>query len=236
MTISESGTAVSGGVLNLTCSVNVSIPPVVQWIYPNNTVITNSIRWINVGPPVRAGNITNLTLTFSPLLTSHGGQYTCQSRVDEASSARNFTRNVTVQSELVYTPCTHFYSNINFVCILSWLVESPSLSTSRELNGTLYVNQSVNLTCTATLSQHVDSSVTVVVTWTGPRGFLYNITMATQRTCTNTLQTTDSGNYTCSATARPDVSSTFVAASTNTTSVLNIVVVGKTQLTQSQAE
>ena len=60
--------------------------------------------------------------------------------------------------------------------------------------------------------------------------------MATQRTCTNTLQTTDSGNYTCSAIARPDVSSTFVAASTNTTSVLNIVVVGKTQLTQSQAE
>ena len=44
------------------------------------------------------------------------------------------------------------------------------------------------------------------------------------------LQTSDSGNYTCSATARPDVSSTFVAASMNTTSVLSIVVVGKTLL------
>jgi len=64
--------------------------------------------------------------------------------------------------------------------------------------------------------------------------------MATQETYTNTatvnpLQTTDSGSYTCSAIARPDVSSIFVAASTNTTSVVNIVVVGKTQLSQSKA-
>ena len=131
--------------------------------------------------------------------------------------------------------------NINFVCPFSWLVESPSLSTSHEPNGTLYVNQSVSLNCTATLSQHVDTSVTVVVTWTGPRGFLSNITMETQETYTSTvpvnaLQTSDSGSYTCSAIARPDVSSTFVAESTNTTSVLNIVVVGKTELTQSHAE
>ena len=64
--------------------------------------------------------------------------------------------------------------------------------------------------------------------------------MATQETYINTvtvnpLQTTDSGGYTCSAIARPDVSSTFVAASTNTTSVLNIMIAGKTQLTQSHA-
>ena len=223
----------------MTCTVDVSILPVVQWIYNNGTVITNS-SWITVDPPVRAGNIMNLTLIFEPLVPSHGGQYTCQSRVDEASSARNSTRNVTVQSELVYTPCTHFFSNINFVCVLSWLVESPSLSTSREPNGMLYVNQSVNLTCTATLPQHVDTSVTVVVTWTGPRGFLSGITMETQETYTNTatvnpLQTTDSGSYTCSVIARPDASSTFIAASTNTTSVVNITVVGKTQLSQSEA-
>jgi len=130
-----------------------------------------------------------------------------------------------------------FFSNIYFVCVLSWLVESPSLSTSREPIGILYANQSVTLTCIATLPESVDTSVTVVATWTGPRGFLSTITMATQRTYTNTatvnaLQTTDSGSYTCSVIVSPDdVSSTFVAASTNTTSVLNIMVVGKTQLT-----
>ena len=136
---------------------------------------------------------------------------------------------------------TFFFSNINFVCVLSWLVGPPSLSTSREPSGILFVNQSVTLTCTATLLGSVDTSATVVVTWTGPRGVLPTITMATQETCTNTatvnaLETTDSGSYTCSAIAKPDdVSSTFVTASTNTTSVLNIVVVGKTQLTESQA-
>ena len=191
-----------------------------------------------MGLSVRAGNITNLTLIFEPLVTSHGGQYTCQSRVDEASSARYSTRNVTVESELVYTPCTHFFQLL-ILFVLSWLVESPSLSTSREPSGILFVNQCVTLTCTATLPESVDTSVTVVVTWTGPRGVLFNITMATQETYTNTVtvnavQTTDSGSYTCSAIARPDVSSTFVAASTNTTSVLNIVVAGKTQLSRSQ--
>ena len=104
MTIFEFGTAVSGDTFSLTCTVDVSIPPVVQWIDPNGTVITNTTL-ITVGPPVRAGNITNLTLIFEPLLTSHGGQYTCQSDVDVASSARYSTRNVTVQSELVYTHC-----------------------------------------------------------------------------------------------------------------------------------
>jgi len=79
-----------------------------------------------------------------------------------------------------------------------------------------------------------------VVTWTGPRGFLSDNTITTQEAYINTvpvnaLQTPDSGSYTCSAIARPDVSSTFVAASTNTTSVLNIMVVGKTQLSQSKA-
>ena len=122
-----------------------------------------------------------------------------------------------------------------------WLVGSLSLSTSREPNETLYVNQNVTLTCTASLSPTVDTSVTVVVTWSGPRGVQSNTAMTTQREYTNAvthsqLQTSDSGNYTCSATARPDVSSTFVAASTNTTSVLSIVVVGKTLLILSQTE
>ena len=122
-----------------------------------------------------------------------------------------------------------FILTIDFVCVLSWLVGSLSLSTSHEPNGTLYGNQNVTLTCTATLPESVDTSVTVVVTWSGPRGFLSNNTTVP----INALETTDSGSYTCSAIARPDVTSTFVAASTNTTSVLNIMVVGKTH---SQAE
>ena len=100
MIILESGTTVAGKTLSLICTVDVNIPPVVQWIYPNNTVITNS-SGITVGPPVRSGNVTNFTLTFHPLLSSHGGRYTCQSDVNATSSTRSSTRNITVQSELV---------------------------------------------------------------------------------------------------------------------------------------
>ena len=100
LTISESGTGIAGDPFNLTCTVDVSRRPVVQWIHSNGTNVT-SVGGISVGLPMRAGNITNLTLTFDPLLTSHGGPYTCQSVVDEASSTRNSTRNITVQCELV---------------------------------------------------------------------------------------------------------------------------------------
>ena len=100
MTISGPGRAVAGNTLTLTCTVDVSIQPVVQWMHSNGTNVT-SVGGISVGLPVRAGSITNLTLTFSPLSTSHGGPYTCQTEVNEASSMQNSTGNITVQSELV---------------------------------------------------------------------------------------------------------------------------------------
>ena len=171
VTISESGTAVSGDILKLTCTVDVSIPPVVQWIDPNNTVITNT-TFITVGPPLRAGNITNLTLIFEPLVTSHGGQYTCQSDVDAASSARYSTSNVTVQSELVDLICTACVSTV-WVCDCMYfflLVAPPSLSISREqIEDSLIVNQNLTLTCTALPSQYVDTSVAVQFIWTSDK-------------------------------------------------------------------
>ena len=132
MIILESGTTVAGKTLSLICTVDVNIPPVVQWIYPNNTVITNS-SGITVGPPVRSGNVTNFTLTFHPLLSSHGGWYTCQSDVNATSSARSSTRNITVQSELGYLMhcmcynywgcnCMFFFASCNFISeYQSWM-------------------------------------------------------------------------------------------------------------------
>ena len=99
ITISEPGTGIAGDPFSLTCTVEVSMPPDVQWI-SSNTTVTNSSQ-ITVGPPVTAGNITELTLTFNPLLTSHRGQYTCRSEVVTAMSVQNKIRNITVECELV---------------------------------------------------------------------------------------------------------------------------------------
>ena len=106
MTISGPGRSVAGDTVTLTCTVDVSIQPIVQWIHPNGTIVTN-ISGITVSLPERAGNITTLTLTFNPLSTSHGGPYTCQSEVNEALSTQNSTGNITVQSELLNILIVH---------------------------------------------------------------------------------------------------------------------------------
>ena len=103
ITFSESGTGIAGDKFNVTCTVDVSRAPDVQWIYPDGTIVTNS-SGIVVGSSMRVGNITNLTLTFNPLLTSHRGQYTCHSVVT-ALSEQNKSRNVTVDCELVGLVC-----------------------------------------------------------------------------------------------------------------------------------
>ena len=103
ITFSESGTGVAGDTFSVTCTVDVGRLADVQWIYPNGDTITNS-SGIVVGSPMRVGNITNLTLTFNPLLTSHRGQYTCHSVVT-ALSEQNESRSITVKCELVGFVC-----------------------------------------------------------------------------------------------------------------------------------
>ena len=116
------------------------------------------------------------------------------------------------------------------------LVAPPSLSISPErIEDSLIVNHNLILTCTANLL-YVDTSVAVVFIWTGPRGVLNSTINTTQEeayTSTVTvsrLQTNDSGTYTCNAAVSPIFSSPFIVASTNATSMVNIMVVGKTLL------
>ena len=110
ITISESGTGIAGDKFNVTCIVDASVRPVVQWIYPNGDIVTNS-SGIIVGPPMTTSNITNLTLTFNPLVTSHRGQYTCHSEVVIASSIQSENTNITVERELVGFECwSHLYN------------------------------------------------------------------------------------------------------------------------------
>ncbi len=46
-----------------------------------------------------AGTTFVLPLTFSPLLTSHGGEYSCQSTVGVAAVERTAMSPITVQSK-----------------------------------------------------------------------------------------------------------------------------------------
>ena len=97
----SSGVPISGETYNLTCTVEANVPPTVQWLYSSNDTAVTNDSGITVGTQRTNGSITILTLSFNPLHTSHGGQYTCQSTTDTPSSTVTATRNVTIQGEYI---------------------------------------------------------------------------------------------------------------------------------------
>ena len=136
--VNISGVARAGEALNLTCSVtraeNVTGDVRVQWIGPDGNQVVSSDS-VLVGIPETSGAVTTLTLEFTTLSTSHGGEYRCQA--DLVSQEVMFTisalQDVTVRgivtkytsmamhvcaqylSHAAYSPCTnhhHHWSSI----------------------------------------------------------------------------------------------------------------------------
>ena len=101
------GTPLAGDSYTLTCTVEVveGLVPVVQWLDPfSNTIVSGGD--FTVGDPTIDGTTTTLTLTFNPLRTSHGGEYTCRATVtveevsiSDVTGEDTFT--VTLQSKLL---------------------------------------------------------------------------------------------------------------------------------------
>ena len=105
MTISPgvSTSVTAGDPLSLTCTVsvveNLIQPPSVTWTGPG--VEQTDVE--EIGPMV-SGAVTTLTLSFNPLRTSHGGQYTCRAVLDiptaGVSQLANYSvLNIVVQSK-----------------------------------------------------------------------------------------------------------------------------------------
>ncbi len=68
--------------------------PTLQWTGPG---VTTGEAF--AGNQIQSGTIFTLTLSFSPLLTSLGGMYMCQSTVGSGAVARTAGTTVNVQSE-----------------------------------------------------------------------------------------------------------------------------------------
>ena len=113
ISISATGVPTAGEEYNLTCRVNVSAgTPSIQWQYSNGNMVATGGDII-VGSQETSGTTTTLILTFNPLLTSHGGEYSCRSVVQETVE-RTAMENVTVQSESVNCHCCTSKINSNF--------------------------------------------------------------------------------------------------------------------------
>ncbi len=80
--VNSSGNAIAGEALTLTCSITRSIGEdtngslILQWMSPNGTPVM-SMGPVVVGEPLTSGSTTSISLHFTTLFTSHGGQYTC---------------------------------------------------------------------------------------------------------------------------------------------------------------
>ena len=92
----------------LTCTIVMSEEaagvPTVEWRRHSDDSRVISEESIAVGIPVTVGQTTTLTLGFTPLKTSHGGQYICQANVSssdlEAPKTVSVAEDVIVQSEM----------------------------------------------------------------------------------------------------------------------------------------
>ena len=105
--------ATAGGDLVLTCTVTVEehlvVQPTVEW--SGGSVGSGSV---SVDDTTRDGATSTRQIAFSPLRTSHRGQYVCQADIDIPSiglmKTASSSKDVTVQSEWMYiTLCQSIY-------------------------------------------------------------------------------------------------------------------------------
>ena len=114
MAIHGTGSTAAGEMYTLSCTAtvveNLVVVPNIQWEYSNGSVV-NSGSSFALSAMITSGNTTTHNLTFSPLRTSHGGEYTCRAIINIPSisiSGLNGSQfsGVVIQSKLI--------SSINF--------------------------------------------------------------------------------------------------------------------------
>ena len=101
VTVSSPPVTKAGQPLSLTCTATViphlAMDPLLEWVGSNSP-------YSSIMDPVRSGEAFSRTLVFSPLRTSHGGQYSCRATInitDIPAVVSVDTVNVTVQSKSV---------------------------------------------------------------------------------------------------------------------------------------
>ena len=102
MVTASSGSSIAGSVFSLMCTVMVVdglvVVPDVMWmkegrvlVNGTNTTLTRTI----------SGSTSTQNLTFNPLFTSHGGQYTCNTTISFQQLPLLISRNSTVVNLVV---------------------------------------------------------------------------------------------------------------------------------------
>jgi hypothetical protein len=104
-TVNSTGNSTAGEMFTVICSVtrvaNFTGNIALQWVTPDGNP-AESMGSIVVGSPLTSGETTSLSLQFTALFTSHGGQYLC--RGDLVSQDTTYTV-IALQDVIVRGTC-----------------------------------------------------------------------------------------------------------------------------------
>lgn len=189
-------------------------------------------KWTVRGEPVTiTDDITISTpflntsiLTFNPLKTSHGNNYTClgilsSPALSEHQLSLENHQVVKVQSKLIYVPRLD-------VCVHYFLSVPPPMVAISIPDSSLYAGTTISVTCNVTINNAVNSNVSVNVTWLRENTQLFDDTdrvtisptLGTMRSFTSILTLSplsdvDNTSFTCKALAYSSHSLKFIETS-----------------------
>ena len=236
VTTSSYGSTIAGLVYSLQCMVKVVdgliVVPDVVWMKDGRVLVNRTNTTLT--RTVSGGNST-LNLTFNPLLTSHGGQYTCVATISVPQLSLNITNSsavtVSVQSE---------FNNVTFKCYHEcniFTVPVPNVTLSPvPLGSSVYTGTSNSISCAFTVPSVVDSPVMLKTLWIGPQGPIYNgnrtMTTITQSLMVyiatlqiNPSNTSDTGIYWCVGNISSN--SSYIVTSSNASANTSLMVQGR---------
>eukprot|EP00731_Ephydatia_muelleri_P018726 Em0011g766a len=215
VTTSSYGSTIAGSVYSLVCMVKVVdglvVVPDVVWMKDGRVLVNGSNTTLT--RTVLGGN-SNLNLTFNPLLTSHGGQYTCVATI----SVPQLSLNVTNSSAVT----------------VSVQIPLPSATIVSVSPGSLVVSGIlISIFCTFSIPSVVDTSVMVKTFWIILNQTLNNgdrIKISTSQSMAaynTTLQITpvnisDTGMYQCEGIISSN--SSYVVGSSNASANISLSV------------
>ena len=107
----SNSTAGEGYTISCTAAVveNLVVVPTIQWEYSNGSAVEGGSTF-TLSAMVTSGNTTTRNLTFSPLRTSHGGEYTCRAiiyipSISISALSNSQSTDVVVQSKTLGYIC-----------------------------------------------------------------------------------------------------------------------------------
>ena len=167
--ITALGRPVAGSTYTLMCTAMV-------W---GNTSIILPVTWMNSNGAVPIGptiSIRNGSITFSPLLTTNSGKYSCGFTLALTPGCAKYI-SLVVQSKHICT-CTVT------LCVHSLLyffpVPPPAvLVTTIPTVGPFYAGTKALITCCIQIDKAVDIPVVVDTVWIGPQGPVHNDSRST---------------------------------------------------------